>query len=353
MRIKILINFFVLVFIGSLNSLYPYAYLPDDVPLNKALLIVSHNAAMAKKYGWIYYQQLGKMEDQWKAGSRGAKVPIMWAQKRFPIKKSPRIALCHEPNPRNNCNLTQLQRGGVPARDAESFFKEFAQLLEKNKQDVAVLILEDYLDDTSKKSGTSKYTNEEINKRLDEIIEKSGLKKYALKLPPECYPRGNKPTKDWPTVGTMRKTGKRLIIFTYNANRAKNLPYLNYSKAIFTKTKWEINILDEIKSNRCLLEKYIPGANAFVVEHKDINSIPKGAKAKILNIVKKIVPKAREIFETDYHVVNSKKMIRKRVEQCEKVCNYPPSLITMDMVEIGNGYAAVKEINAKRFGKLK
>jgi len=88
--------------------------------------------------------------------------------------------------------------------------------------------------------------------------------------------------------------------------------------------------------------------------HKDVSSVTKGSfDAGIIRFLNFLGIDIQGAIITDYNIVNSKQMIKKRVEQCKKACGVAPSVFFLDMVEIGEGAEAVKDINRQRFGKLK
>lgn len=346
------INIAVMVFILVGSRLFSYSYLPDNMPLNKALIAIAHNSPMSKAYNWIYYQQLGAIEKQWAAGARGVKIPIQW-RKPLPTS-SPYVAMCHEYPANNNCDLTLLQRSVIfGVQDLKGFLAKFAKLLKDNPRDVAIITLEDKLNATSSKSGTKNYTPDKIAAQLNDVLEKSGIAQYALKLPAECSPLKKRPPQDWPTVGQMRNSGKRVVIFTGDKSNADRSPYLNYEKNFFSSTHWEFKILDEIENNRVTMKYTLPLGNAFKVEHKDISSVPKGSgNSIILDIIGKLGIDTKGYAETDYHVVNSKEMIKKRIKQAYDKIGQIPSVIAVDMIEIGETGKAVQEINTERIQKL-
>lgn len=374
----------------STTVVYSYDYLPDDMSLSDALLLLAHNSPQNKESGWLYAQQKGSLEKQWAAGARGGKINLHWRKEESPVRqiirqaekeqavhkpsvwkrikcfftgedpekrREPYIALCHDPDSTSNCILSIFQKtGGI--EPAEGFLRQFAQLLAKNPKDVAIIIFEDYLQQASQKNNAVLYTPEQRRKKLEQMLERSGLAQYALLLKPEHR------TKKWPTVGEMRRTGKRVILFTQESNHAKNSPYLNdwnndpkdQSHGEFARaTHWEYRWQDDL-GKTCKM--YIQNnSQAFLAVHGAGFSIPKGTKTgnliEFINKIKQIEASGVKVEETDYNVLNSEKIIRQRLEDCQKAEKIPVSMILMDYVEIpGTVYETIKKINMERIKKL-
>ena len=355
---------------------YGYNYLPDHMPLNKVILIIAHNAAQTKAYGWRYYQQLGPIAQQWNAGARGSKINLHWRRpistaaqlegkleetlegkkagtllkkargavgKVFGGKEKtiePFIGLCHESDGKSNCFVSATIQKKGEIDKAIDLFKDFAQLLKNNPQDVAVIILENYLHQRSEANGALNYTDQEVDQKLDKIIEESGLAAYSYKLEKE----------PWPTIGKMRTSGKRLLIF----NSKRPTKYTNDYHSNFNATHWNIDLLKDINAGVCKLTRndtYQPNIPGFIVGNNYEQSISvESKKGKLLRGIQKVGIKTDTkdhiIGTSDYKIINSKDMINKRISSCEK--RGTVTTLGLDMVEVGQAAAAVRDINMER-----
>ncbi len=370
----------IFVFAGWNADMEGYSYIPDWMPMCDVLLIIAHNSPQSKAYGWRYYQQLGTLTDQWNAGMRGAKINLHWykpikkvtqlvlerneprtcklckKRKKWCSKKTPYIALGHEPDGTTNCYLSVLQKSGPPM-SALRYLSEFAQLLTDNPQEVAVLILEDYLGCKSVRNGTHNYTPEDTAHALHELLEMSGLAKYALKLDPEHYPNPDRAASVWPTVGYMRQTGKRLIIFTTDPAHALHSPVLNPCVGSpFNTTAWVFNWQMDWQARTCRMNICSPLHRGLLVHSTPPTSIPHNSLfGKLVNWYKRrgarpaILGVPLEV--TDYAQANSFEHIMDRIAAAEKSANTCATLLSIDFVEIGQSARAVHEINKARIAQ--
>lgn len=374
-----------MLMLSSLQT-YGYDYLPDDIPLNRVVLINAHNAAQSKEDGWIYYQQDGTLEKQWKAGARGGKFNFHWRKPMdtptqiretleekvslfrktsafvyslFGVKNKknePFIGLCHESDGKSNCILSATVQKKGEIDNAADFLKKFAQLMKNNPKDVAVIIIENYLHNRSEANGALDYSDQEVDKKLDEVFEKSGLATY-------CYKLNDDPKHPWPTIGELRKSGKRLVVF--NSKRATK--YSNNYHSNFNGTYWKRHLTDDIKNGTCIINSHKPDAQGFVVGNTFEQSIPEDSKkGAVLSFMEKlginINIKGHIIGATNYNEINSKETIKKRVALCqdsnsEKTTlaqkgRLVATLLGIDMVEVGEAYQAVKEINMQRIAEF-
>lgn len=381
-----------------------YAYLPDDMSLSDALLVNAHNSPCSIAYGWRYAQQKGTLQSQWNAGARGMKINFHWrkpmsftqhistlmnekaadihdsiaiepeeklikrwflkakkalsgvvknvSEKFTPKKDSePFVALCHEPDGRNNCMLSAYLQKSGEVDSALSYFTQFSELMKNNPNDVAIIIIEDYLNRGSEKNGTANYSNEDIQKALDGIIEKSGLSEYALKLDPKYF--SNNPEK-WPTIGELRQNNKRLLLFTGIYNHAADSPYLNYyGEPTFRRSHWEYDWENDLGKACKLL--YNSNATMFMISHGAEVSLPVGTiPSGILSLLKKFgfnpqAPGGGKIKGVDYKILNNEKNIRQRISDCQAASSSTPvSVIGLDFVEEGDVYNTIKKINKER-----
>ena len=397
------------------HCLFPYAYLPDDMSMSKVLIAIAHNSSQSKKYGWRYYQQLGTIKQQWDAGARGGKINLHWRLPmgvddqvaRFLGKKvgrvyrstkqlitgkkraEPFIGLCHDPDGASNCFLSRVvQKKGEIGR-ALNYFKTFAQLLKENQNDVAIILLEDYLGKRSAANQADQYDFDDTNRILDDILVRSGIAQYAFKLEPQYYlhieQEEQEESKDeeggqvdlaeqeekivektvsaetWPTVGELRKSGKRVLIFIDQESRKQSSLYLNYLHDAFAKSSWAYDWKKELKEGKCSLYtqgkagKFAPKLKqGFEISHGPESSIPKESKkAYAIEYARRSKIALTRLQIGDYNYINSRAVLKKRVADCAKQdTGSPPNVITLDFVETGDLYNSIKEINMNRYQKL-
>lgn len=393
-----------LIFIAMPSILNSYAYLPDEMSLSDALLVNAHNSPCSIAYGWRYAQQKGTLVDQWMAGARGMKINFHWRKpmsftehistlmnekatninnsvtvdsqesliKRWFKKakkavsgavktvsqkfmsqeeKKPFIGLCHEPDGANNCMLSAYLQKSGEVDSALSYFTQFAQLMKNNPDDVAIIIIEDYLNRRSEKNGTHNYSYEDVQKALNDVIEQSGLASYALKLESKYF--SENPEK-WPTVGELREKNKRLLLFTHSPHHAANSLYLNYyGPNTFRRSHWAYDWEADL-GQRCRL-LYDSNATMFMISHGAEVSLPVGTvPSGVLALLQKFgfkptVDGGGQVKGTDYKNLNSEKNIRQRIADCQKESTSTPvSVIGLDFVEEGDVYNTVKKINNER-----
>lgn len=386
------------------STVNAYAYLPDEMSLSDVLLVNAHNSPCSVAYGWRYAQQKGTLVDQWMAGARGMKINFHWRKpmsftqhvstlmnetmtdihqsthpesqdgtikrwfakakktasgavkavsEKFMPKKDQRsfIGLCHEGNGANNCMLSAyLQKSGEVDK-AVDYFTQFAQLMKSNPQDIAIIVIEDYLDRRSEKNGTSNYSQADVQKELDGIITESGLSQYALKLEPQYY---SAVPEKWPSVGELRQKNKRLLLFTYDYRHAQDSPYLNYyGPQTFRRSHWAYDWEGDLGKHCQLL--YDSNATMFMISHGAEVSLPMGTiPSGVLALLKKVgfdpkAPGSGAVKGIDYKKLNSEETIRQRIADCQKESpSTPVSVIGLDFVEEGGVYNTVKKINSER-----
>lgn len=393
----------------TLHSMtHTYSYLPDEMSLSDTLLINAHNSPQSFAYSWRYAQQKGTLRNQWKAGARGMKINFHWRkplsftehigtliQKKTEASKNnllslpeergirewfnkaeekaidamhyvsgkfvpkennnkPFIALGHEPDGASNCMLSAYLQKSNEVDTALSYFTEFAKIMKENPNDIAIIIIEDYLDRRSDQNGTNNYSDETIQKELDGLIEQSGLAQYALKLDPKYWAQGGRTAEKWPTVGELRNSNKRLILLTDRYNHAVQSPYLNpYNSETFRRSHWAYNWEADMAKTCKLL--YESNATMFIITHGAEVSLQEGSiPSAVLYLLRKFgfkpaTPDGAAIKGIDYKILNNEKNIRQRIADCQKKsCLTPVSVIGLDFVEEGNVYETIKKINRER-----
>ena len=254
----------------------------------------------------------------------------------------------------NNCMLSAYLQKSNEVDTALSYFTEFAKIMEENPNDIAIIIIEDYLDRRSEKNGTNNYSDETIQKELDGLIEQSGLAKYTLKLDPKYWAQGGQTAEKWPTVGELRSSNKRLILLTDRYDHASQSPYLNpYNSETFRRSHWAYNWEADMGKTCKLL--YESNATMFIISHGaevslQAGSIPSGALSLLRKFgFKPATPDGAAVKGINYKILNNEKHIRQRIADCQKESSLTPvSVIGLDFVEEGNVYDTIKKINSER-----
>jgi len=176
----------------------------DKRRYNEVCWLTAHNAFASRKEGWFYAQQTLSFDEQFAYGVRAFMVDFHWYQ------YSPNelaVALCHGDNAvkpineqlglNHNCPMSRLSRLGEVPQKAFYFLSKVRTWLERDPHAIITLHLESYLGEGSRK-------------HLLKLFEDSGLRPYLYQPTVDNY-KGQ-----WPTLGQLRESGQRLIIFSNN-----------------------------------------------------------------------------------------------------------------------------------------
>lgn len=175
--------------------------LPDAVPYDGVSWICAHNAMSNSRDGWWCPNQNWNIPEQLKAGIH-AQMWDVW-------KKDGELVLRHG-------NGRLFFPGTITLQDALDHVRVY---LEGNPRAVVTLILESYVD------------NGEVRK----AFEKAGMGKYCAP-PPE--------NQEWPTLGEMRKTGRRLVVMTDRPDGEGNWPMPVWKYGV--ETPWKTAAADRM-----------------------------------------------------------------------------------------------------------
>lgn len=352
--------------------------LDDDMSVSDVLLLSAHNTSQSRDMGWLYYQQIGTLREQWRAGARGGKLNLFWRKPVKPVKQlmqqgvealkeklndpsddacrkrlikatialfktgirfsggdsgvAPFIALGHAPrgDAQNNCFLSVLQKGGKELDAAVNFCEEYAQLLKDNPNELIIIVLESYLRIASASNGSSGFTDQDVAQQLNAMIEKSGLHEYAYKLDSKHREIHGKPAEKWPTVGELRKQNKRAIIFIKDKYLAENSPYLTrLDKHVALRTQWRTDwetLKQQAENDICEIRSSNPSqVKGFFVGWNPQSSLQEGTFPGVIGTLIKWLeklgvtfdlPDGSDITVSDYDVVNSYDNIMRRVSGC-------------------------------------
>lgn len=268
---------------------------------HEVTFLTSHNSFSNEEDGYLQPQQKWNLENQLINGVRGFMLDTHYSSVLFGGKK--KIRLCH-----NNCALTQMVLRPFKGRPM-SFVKAlklFKYFLEKNREEVITLFLENYTD----------------AKDLDDAIESSGIQDFVLT--PKIWNPNDQ--EGWPEISWMQKNNKRLVIF--NQRGETKYIYDEWS-CHFENQHGTINInqackerLESLKSGK-LRDRYIYVMNYF--PHFYIKPIQK----------------------INFDQINSqgvRKLLNKMLKSKGHIKRYP-NFIAIDFVNEGNLLALVNKIN--------
>ncbi len=315
--------------------------LPDKVSVNKVSFLMAHNA---NTVGWLYNQQTRTVTELLtRYGVRGLKIHLHWYTKpkysllgnlsliltgSASLSSTTYIALCHEFSGGNNCKDTILQRKGSSPRPATEIFSEIVEYLNGNPKEVLIIRLDSNLFGSSRTetNGTQDFSDQKTVETLNETLESTGLARYAFKL------EKNK----WPTLGQMRSSGKRVLIFSDEEKGAAS-PYINAQKDNIRQSHWE-----DDKRDGCKLSFKKGGMFEVNINYKlsiDENTLL-GAATKFINLFKK-----EKLPTYDYQTVNDAEAALLRLNECEAVHGQKPNIIASDHVDQGNLLKLVDHFN--------
>jgi hypothetical protein len=296
---------------------------PDSRRYDEVCFLTAHNAYASFAEGWKgYVQQSKSFEEQFAYGVRSFMIDLYWYKSNEAA--DPYIALCHQSgapkkdqerlSANSNCALTTRLRWQEPQQALE-FFQKVAGWLGVDEQAIITVHLESYLGKDSAPD-------------LWNILREAGVDQYVY-LPP--HPVG--PSK-WPTLGQLRKSNKRLIIFS--DNKDDNVIWV----WAYRETQFDLKEFPgaEMRANGRGLPK------GTIIKGKLASDIYPLSQLLVMNHFYSIS------FPAHYPVVNSGEEIFKRVNLCYAQENRLPNFIAVDFVEEGldgGALAVVLMLNAR------
>ena len=125
------------------------------------------------------------------------------------------------------------------------------------------------------------------------------------------------------------------------------------------RTDWQFNWKEDLEAGKCEIRYADPRSMGFLIDHGPEATIRKGSKlGTVVGVIGGVLPtvEGAKIEPTDYEYINSKRVLRKRLEQCGKESPgtppTPPNILNLDFVEIvpkgESVYDTVKAINKER-----
>lgn len=293
----------------------------DDRKYSEVCWLTTHNAFANEKKGWNYAQQNLDFEEQYALGVRSFMIDLYWyTPEKHPdgvdtnSQPKPYIAMCHEPGFLNgrNCLTTRLLKNGAP----ESVANLLAQIktwLDADGDEIITLQIE------------SRFGEEGAREALFEAFDAAGLTTYLYT--PQV---ASEEIQDWPTLGDLRNSNRRLIVFSDNINDG----FIHTST--YRETKFDLG-----KFSQCEMRE-------------DNRDSRKRAPLFVMNHFHGISIRLNGLWK-DYEKINSYSYIMQRVGICEREHNMLPNFIVMDFVEqggMGGALQAAIDINLQQTSRF-
>jgi len=287
----------------------------DDRKYSEVCWLTTHNAFANEGKGWSYSQQNLDFDEQYELGVRNFMVDLYLFQPGNKVNEAgetltpePIVAMCHEPGflGGSNCLTTRLMlKNGEP----EPFLNVLLQIKEWLKQDpeaITTLQVE------------SRFGADGAEQALSNLLQEAGLIEYLYI--PQVDPEE---ITDWPTLGQMRESNRRLVVFSDNPNDGL------IHTSTYRETQFNLSRFSqcEMREDNRDTNKIMP---LFVLNHFHSLSVRLNG------------------FWRDYENVNSYQNIMERVGLCETEHNMLPNFLVLDFIEqgsFGGALQAVSDIN--------
>lgn len=250
--------------------------LPDNVRYDAVLWLCAHNAMSNSEEGWHFPNQQGKMESLLDAGVHA----LMWDV----WMQDGKVVLRHGPE-------WAAVLGNRLLQDALGDLKTW---LEARPQAVVTLIFESYVD----------------AEQLAVEFERTGLSSM-------CYVREE--GKSWPTLGEMRRSGKRLVVMTDRPGIAPAWLMPVWKQCV--ETPWQASAPAELK-----------------------NTFNRGDKKNDLLIVNHFVTPLTASRGASEQV-NALNVLKAREEAVRREMGRNPNFWVLDFAELGDGLRFAAEVN--------
>ncbi len=347
MRTLLIVTYLVFTVLVSAEE-FPLGngYLPDELSLSHVTFLGAHNSPMSKADRWVYYQQNVNLEDQFNLyGVRAFKVNWHWFNPNSSYlwssdpSNAPFIALCHEPGRGGNCPVTTYQRQYLsnpePALDQ---LIQLRQLLDAHPNEIIILLVNSYVADKNEANGMKDDPIPEAV-YVARLLEDAQLTNYVFTL-------GDKyKKKDWPTLGELRRSNKRLIIISDDIR--DGLDYVSlYRETTFELTRDQLLQLapEEFRGGGRDLKGV---SHFFLMNHFVKFSLPDDSMSGSLVYwipiwITNWIDSA--LNATDYNRLNSYLLLMARMERAKQKYGMYPNILLIDFVDKGNEGGAPRAV---------
>ncbi len=292
---------------------------------NEVCWLTSHNAFANAMDGWIFCQQYLDLDGQYAFGVRSFMVDLHWYEPN--PQEKPYIALCHEPRKRHDfaCPYSAAATAFKKPLAFKDLLYKIKGWLEADEKEIITLHLENRLG-TPEGPAAIRSLLEEVG-LIDYLFHKNEFKKVHTG-PIKIY--------EWPTLGEMRNTKRRLVIFS-DEKKDRMISVASHRETEYNLSQYE----------KCELRTDGRGQEnepLFILNHFHMWT---SGNAVVCNL-RENIKKAIRFFAN----INSYDKIMNRVDECRQQERILPNFIAVDFVEIGDQGGArrvVTELNERLF----
>lgn len=248
--------------------------LPNSWRYDKILWICAHNAMNNTEEGCAFPNQTSGIPRLLKNGIH-AQMWDVWMN-------GAQVVLRHGPP----------ETAPLGSRPLEDALNDVIRYLKEDKRAVVTLLFEAYV------------TGDQLKK----VFDKTGANEY-------CYT--HKKGTTWPTLGTLRKSGKRLIVFTDKPD--PHIPWLMPIGEHCVETPWNIAFSSQFSSR---YNRGKPENALFIVNHFITNPIALASESE---------------------KVNALPVLEKRIYTVEKETKRKSQFLALDFVDSGDAFLFIKK----------
>lgn len=304
---------------------------PDSRNYTEVCWLTTHNAFANTVEGWkIHAQQNLSLQDQFNYGVRSFMIDLWWWTPLFGGK--PYVSLGHG-EPYTN----YFQRGYSAPVPASEFFKQVKDWLNANNQAIITLHLESHLrleDGYIVKFPNPIPKGSVPSDAINQLLTDAGLLNLVYRPAQDTIGQRGSDRRDawkWPTLGEMRKSGKRLVIFSDrrtdddpNGETAGRIPNRILNVGSYRETTYGV-----VDSQNCEMRG----------EGRD------RGKIRPLFLLNRYYSSSFFPSITNFRDVNSCSNLKSQIEKCSLSEGILPNFIALDYVDQGDALAVVQAIN--------
>lgn len=275
--------------------------------LDRVVLVGTHNSMSASQAGFGLPNQTYAIPDQLKRGARAFLFDTHYGRPAPNVLNPNGVDSVEDPSafPDASTYLCHVlcQFGATKLTSGLRYFTNF---LRRNPREVLVLINEDYIspDDFAK------------------AVRASGLSRYV-------YTGG---TGRWPTLGSMIRSGRRVVVFAQTDVGEIPWYHLAYS-GLMRETDWSYELPSELLdpeslSISCAARRGGDAGKLFLMNHW---------------ISRDVFPPVPSI--DDAALVNTRSALVARANACRRVRGKLPNILAVDFFGTGNAIGAARQLN--------